>query len=165
MKRTKGWLITVCYGGRGEKLTDIKQHRNLKSFFFFICSHQLPVDGQETNSSLCHVCKLLDNSIFCCTWTLPAFSKWSRRVTNWFQPAVAMVSVQKGTTEEKGECESCDLRDILMSCDLGYSLITRKLWWEGCGLVLGLLWQLQHAIPVLLRTTFPLIVVFLFSYF
>lgn len=38
-------------------------------------------------------------------------------VTNWFQPAVAMVSTLAGTVKEKGGCESCDLREILASCD------------------------------------------------
>lgn len=39
-------------------------------------------------------------------------------VTNWFQPAVAMVSTLAGTVKEKGGCESCDPREILASCDL-----------------------------------------------
>lgn len=39
-------------------------------------------------------------------------------VTNWFEPAVAMVSTLAGTVKEKGGCESCDQREILASCDL-----------------------------------------------
>jgi len=40
-------------------------------------------------------------------------------VTNWFEPAVAMVSTLPGTVKEKGGgCESCDQRKILASRDL-----------------------------------------------
>lgn len=39
-------------------------------------------------------------------------------VTNWFEPAVAMVSTLAVTVKEKGGCESCDQREILTSCDL-----------------------------------------------
>lgn len=149
MKRTKGWLTTFVLWGEGWKVNNMEKQFQI----FWRANSACRFWG---NKLLLMNLLSVRTALFSTAPDRFLPSQNEADVSNWFQPAVAMVSMQEGTTEEKGECESCDVRDILMSCDLGYSLITRKLWWwrEGYCLVLGILWQLHHEVPVLLGTFF-----------